>query len=157
MRLNRSSMALAMAGAILLSAPAIADDAAPQVVSIDVAGNQVHASPAIPPAMLGLYRYERQGEPVIELGPGNVGSFQAHGVAPIPIRYWIQTDETGVPYKQSGEGNPNYLHVLVVQYGPGGGGNYPEGSHDRWQWIHDVEGGCAILLGERYKCGGAGG
>lgn len=58
---------------------------------------------------------------------------------------------------RSGVGNPNYLHVLVVQYGPGGGGNYPEGSHDRWQWIHDVEGGCAILLGERYKCDGTGG
>lgn len=76
--------------------------------------------------MLGLYRYERQGEPVIEPGPGNVDSFQAHGGAPIPIRYWIQTDEAGVPYKQSGEGNPNYLHVLVVQYGPGGAETVPK-------------------------------
>lgn len=122
------------------------------LISVDVGGRLTYATSSIPPAVLGTYLYEREGQPVIVLGADNRGQFQAHGVAAIPIRYWLETDAKGAPFKQMGDGNPNYLHILVVQYGPGGGGNYPEGSYDRWQWIHNVQGGCAIILGERFKC-----
>jgi len=146
------SITTAIAVGLATGVPFSPTASASEVITVDVGGEPVHASATIPDAMPGTYLYERQGEPVIVLGADNQGEFQAHGVPAIPIRYWVQTDAEGVPYKQSGEGNPNYLHVLVVQYGPGGGGNYPEGSYDRWQWIHDVEGGCAMIFGERYKC-----
>lgn len=140
----------AMLAAALAAAPAVA--APPTVKQIELNGQTVHITSAVPQELLGRYLYEKQGEPIIELKGDGAGTFQAHGVPGIPITWWLRSDEAGVPIKQLGEGNPNYVYVIVLQYGPGGGGNYPQGGYGMWAWARDVAGGCAIILGERYKC-----
>lgn len=136
---------------VLAAAQAVA--APPTVKQIELNGETIHVTSAIPPELEGTYLYEQQGEPIIELKKDGTGTFQPHGVAGIPVTYWLRSDEAGVPLKKLGEGNPNYMYVIVLQYGPGGGGNYPEGGYGMWAWARDVAGGCAIILGERYKCG----
>lgn len=125
---------------------------AAEVETVTLNGDTVHVVKDIPAELIGTYLYEKEGEPIVELGGGNKGVFQPHGVPGIPIDYWLLADEQGVPVKQTGEGNPNYRYTVVVKYGPGGGGNYPEGNYDAFYWTMDVEGGCANILGERFKC-----
>ena len=55
------------------------------------------------------------------------------------------------PVKETG--GANYRYTVVLQYGPGGGGNYPEGGYDSWYWTWLADDGCANILGERFKCG----
>lgn len=135
-------LALAMAGTAI---------AAPSVDSVQLNGTTVWKTSAIPERVAGQYLYEKQGEPKIVLNPDGTGTFQAHMVAPIPVRYWILSDEKGEPVKETG--GANYRYTIVLQYGPGGGGNYPEGGYDSWYWTWMDADGCANILGERFKCG----
>lgn len=138
-----------LALSVFVVAPAVAQDA-PQAVTAQ--GTSVFIGRNTPQAMYGTYLYEKRGEPTIELRADGTGHFQPHGVPAIPIRYFIQTDETGEPIIQRGQVDASYMHILVVQYGPGGGGNYPQYSYDRFNWIWDASTGCAVILGERFKC-----
>jgi hypothetical protein len=145
---NRGSIMLGVVLALLATASAAAQ---PSVDSIELNGTTVWKTSAIPEGVVGEYLYERQGEPKIVLNPDGTGSFQPHMVAPIPIRYWILSDEQGEPVKETG--GANYRYTVVLQYGPGGGGNYPEGGYDSWYWTWLADDGCANILGERFKCG----
>lgn len=136
----------------LAPAPAMAQEAPPAPQAVTANGQSIYIGRNTPEAMYGTYLYERQGQPTIELRPDGTGHFQPHGVPPIPIRFFVQTDGTGEPYIQRGQVDASYQHILVVQFGPGGGGNYPQGSFDRFNWIWDASTGCAIILGERFKC-----
>ncbi|WP_372013616.1 hypothetical protein [Pseudoxanthomonas sp. 10H] len=133
----------------LITGAAVA--AGPAVDSVELNGATVWKTRVIPDGVPGVYLYERQGEPKIVLNADGTGSFQPHMVAPIPIRYWILSDAQGEPVKESG--GANYRYTVVLQYGPGGGGNYPEGGYDSWYWTWLADQGCANILGERFKCG----
>lgn len=133
----------------VLATPAMAAPA--EVDSIELNGRPVWRTAEVPTELHGRYLYEKQGEPIIELHPDGTGSFQAHGVPAIPIKYWLLANEDGQPVKETG--GENYRYSIVVQYGPGGGGNQPEGSYGAWQWTWLAEDGCANILGERFKCG----
>ncbi|GAB3504794.1 hypothetical protein [Pseudoxanthomonas daejeonensis] len=147
-RRNRSGI---IAGALLALLATTHAGAAPVVDSIELNGATVWKTSAIPDGVVGEYLYEKQGEPKIVLAADGTGSFQAHMVAPIPIRYWVLANEAGEPVKESG--GANYRYTIVLQYGPGGGGNYPEGGFDSWYWTWLADDGCANILGERFKCG----
>jgi hypothetical protein len=122
----------------------------PVVDSIQLNGQTIWKTSVIPKELIGRYLYEKKGEPIIQLNADGTGLFQAHMVPPIPIRYWLLATKTGEAVKQTG--GSNYRYTIVVQYGPGGGGNYPEGSYDGMDWTWIAEQGCSNILGERLKC-----
>ncbi|MCH7629596.1 MULTISPECIES: hypothetical protein [Novosphingobium] len=134
---------------ILVGAPQVY---AQKIQHVPLNGASTPVTTVLPEELFGTYRYEKKGEPLVELRADGTGSFQPHMVAPIPIKYWLLADENGKPARVNGQGNPNYRLTLVVQYGAGGGGNYPQGGYDAMDWTMNVEEGCAIILGERYKC-----
>lgn len=121
------------------------------VDSVESDGAILWRTNAVPSELIGRYLYEKQGEPIIELNADGTGTFQAHGVPAMPIKYWMLSDEKGELVKASG--GTKYRYTVVLQYGPGGGGNYPEGTYATWYWTMDTADNCANILGERFKCG----
>lgn len=142
---------VAMAACLATGAVAVGAEAAVVVDSVESDGAIIWKTNAVPAEVFGRYLYEKQGEPVIELNADGTGMFQPHGVAGIPIRFWLLSDEKGELVKATG--GANYRYTVVLQYGPGGGGNYPEGSYATWYWTMDAASNCANILGERFKCG----
>ncbi len=123
---------------------------APGVMAFTWHDNRYYAAPNKDPRFTGTYKTEDEGKfgpPLVHLDANGSGSFQMHGGTPIPITWWMETSITGEVRKIKGARGDRY--TLVVKYGPGGGGNYPEGSFDRMQF--DVWPDKAVILGERVK------
>lgn len=144
-------MGLGLAAGVMMAASLVHAAGDAVVDSVELNGEKVWKTNAIPPELAGTYLYEKQGEPIIKLNADGTGIFQPHMQPGIPIQYWLLSDEKGELVKESG--GANYRYTLVLRYGEGGGGNYPAGDYASWYWTMDATySGCAIILGERFKC-----
>src|SRR5690606_27328350 len=112
---------------LLLAAPLAG--AAGDVEVINLKGDDYTVSKSLPDEIVGLYEYEGKGEPIVQINADGTGLFQPHGVPPIKIEIWIAVDQDGTPMRQLGT-ELRYRYTLLIQYGPGGGGNYPQGEYD---------------------------
>lgn len=121
-----------------------------KVDTINLQGDDYTVSTELPQEILGLYRYEGQGEPIVEIRADGTGVFQPHGMPAIPIRVWIAVDENGVPRREVGT-EQRYRYTLLIQYGEGGGGNYPAGGYDLLDVTMLKDEGKAMILGERIR------
>ena len=111
---------------------------------------------------IGLYEYpgnepvfwgtKKVGEPVVQLDAtesenGRTGKFQAHGIAPFDILWWLESDCNGKEQVMNGELGDR--RILIVKYLTGNG-NYPPGSYDRFT-LDKFKTGRIVILGEREK------
>ena len=127
-----------------------ASNAQSEVEKIDLMGKVYTVTKSFPPEILGLYKYEGNGDPIVKLEKNGEGLFQPHMVAPIKIKFWIDCDENGVIRKQQGmEGR--YQYTLLIQYLDGTNGNYPKGKYDLMGVAVLKDLGRAVIYGERYK------
>lgn len=121
-----------------------------QIETIDLMGRNYTVSRELPDEIIGVYRYEEKGEPEIVIEKDGTGFFQPHGMAKIPIKIWIDVDETGEPRREVGT-ELRYRYTLLIQYGEGGGGNYKAGSYDLLDVTMLKDEGIAMILGERIR------
>lgn len=121
-----------------------------KVETINLKGDDYTVSTELPQEILGIYRYEGQGEPIVEIRADGTGVFQPHGMPAIPIRLWIAVDGDGVPRREVGT-EQRYRYTLLIQYGPGGDGNYPAGGYDLLDVTMLKDEGRATVLGERIR------
>lgn len=121
-----------------------------EIETINLMGKEYTVSRRLPDEITGVYQYEEKGEPEIVIEKGGTGFFQPHGMAKIPIRIWIDVDETGTPRREVGN-EQRYRYTLLIQYGKGGGGNYKAGSYDLLDVTMLKDRGIAMILGERIR------
>ncbi|MCW5960104.1 MAG: hypothetical protein KIS76_08065 [Pyrinomonadaceae bacterium] len=129
---------------------AIAVKAQCDITTINLQGDDYTVCKELPKEILGIYKYEEKGEPIIEIRDDGTGRFQPHGVPAIPIKIWIDVDEKGIPRREVGT-EQRYRYTLLIQYGAGGGGNYPEGKYDLLDVTMLKDQGIAMILGERIR------
>jgi hypothetical protein len=137
-----------LAAAFFAAIPLMVSAADPETIDLD--GRSYTVSKTLPQEILGVYLYEGKGEPIVEIKNDGTGQFQPHGVAPIPIKVWIDVDDKGVPRREVGT-ELRYRYTLLIQYGEGGGGNYPAGKYDLMGITMLKDQGKAIILGERIR------
>jgi len=119
-----------------------------------VAGNTYYGTKAIPAEIIGLYKYEKTKDPIVQVNADGTGYFQPHDVPKYPVEYWIETDAKGVIQKRTSETNKNYQVVLILKYGSNGEAGWKgekAGQYDRIEITVAYDQGYAIALGERYK------
>jgi len=119
------------------------------VEKFTVKENTYYGTKAIPEEITGLYKYEKDKEPIVDLKLGGTGYFQMHGVKPYPIEYWIETDVNGKIQKRTSEINSNYIVVLIVKYGSNGeSGPFGSraGTYNRIDVAMSFDTGFAIVL-----------
>lgn len=134
----------------LLISLGLTANAQSDVVKIDLKGTVYTVSKNIPKEIIGEYLYEKKGEPKVVLNTDGTGSFQPHMVAPISIKYWIDSDAKGVWRKKEGV-NGRYQYTLLIQYLDGKNGNYPVNGYDLMDVAVLTDLGFAVIYGERYK------
>jgi hypothetical protein len=133
---------------------AFASAATAQVKQFSIDGNTYYGTKAIPKEIMGLYKYEKTKEPIVNIQLDGTASFQLHGVPAYPVEYWIQTDEKGNVQMRKSETNKNYQVVLILLYGSNGESGWKgdsAGKYDRIQVTVAYDQGYAIALGERFK------
>lgn len=135
---------------VLMFVVAAAAFANPQnkVETINLKGKDYTVSKTLPSEIIGTYKYEEKGEPIVQINADGAGLFQPHGVAAIPIKIWIDVDDKGEPRRQVGS-EQRYRYTLLIQYGEGGDGNYKAGSYDLLDVTMLKDKGIAVILGER--------
>jgi len=136
--------------ALILLATASHTSAAADVETIELMGDSYAVSKTLPEEILGLYKYEGKGDPIVQINADSTGLFQPHGMPAIPIKIWIHMDESGVPHRQVGT-ELRYRYTLLIQYGEGGDGNYPAGKYDLIDVTMLKDDGRAVVLGERIR------
>lgn len=122
------------------------------VIAFEVDGATYFGVPSDLPEVVGIYQYNQGGTwgaPIVELKADGSGQFQPHGVNAIPIRWLIESDPKG-NIQKTGLANGGHRMLLVVQFGKGGDGNYPEGTYKRYQ-LDIYPGDKSVILGERVK------
>ncbi len=117
---------------------------------INLKGRDYTVSKELPDEIIGVYKFEAKGEPIVEIRKDGTGLFQPHMVDPIPIKIWVDVDDKGVPRREVGT-SERYRYTLLIQYGPGGGGNYKEGDYDLLDVTMLKDDGRAVILGERIR------
>ncbi len=128
----------------------VQSDAQSEVEKIELMGKTYTVSKNFPQEILGLYKYEGKGDPIVQLEKNGEGLFQPHMLNPIKIKFWIDCDENGIIRKQQGiEGR--YQYTLLIQYLDGNNGNYPVGKYDLMGVTVLKDLGRAVIYGERYK------
>ena len=121
-----------------------------EVEKIELMGKTYTVSKNFPQEILGLYKYEGKGDPIVQLEKNGEGLFQPHMLNPIKIKFWIDCDENGIIRKQEGiEGR--YQYTLLIQYLDGENGNYPAGKYDLMGVTVLKDLGRSVIYGERYK------
>ena len=113
-------------------------------------GRDYTVSKDLPEEILGEYLYEGEKEPIVLIRKDGTGIFQPHMSAKIPIKIWIDVDETGKPRREIGTPE-RYRYTLLIQYGPGGGGNYKQNAYDLLDVTMLKDQGKAMILGERIQ------
>ena len=136
--------------ALILFVTASHTSAAADVETIELMGDSYTVSKTLPEEILGLYKYEGKGDPIVQINADSTGLFQPHGMPAIPIKIWIHMDESGVPHRQVGT-ELRYRYTLLIQYGEGGDGNYPAGKYDLIDVTMLKDDGRAVVLGERIR------
>jgi hypothetical protein len=124
--------------------------AAADVEKMEVMGDSYTVSKTLPTEILGTYRYEGKGEPIVQINADGTGLFQPHMMPAIPIKIWIDVEDNGTPRRQVGT-EQRYRYTLLIQYGAGGDGNYPAGKFDLMAVTMLKDEGKAIILGERIR------
>lgn len=119
-----------------------------KVETINLQGKDYTVSKTLPKEIIGTYRYEEKGEPIVQINDDGTGLFQPHGLAAIPIKIWIDVDAKGEPRREIGT-EKRYRYTLLIQYGQGGDGNYKAGSYDLLDVTMLKDEGIATILGER--------
>ena len=125
------------------------------VETINLKGKDYTVTKQIPEAqkvILGRYIYDwgkQKEEPIVELRADGTGLFQPHDVPAIPIKFWIDCDETGNIRKVEGV-NGRYQITLLIQYGPGSR-IYTEGTYDLMGVTIVTDLNYAVIYGERFK------
>ena len=117
---------------------------------IEIMGDSYTVSKSLPDEIIGNYEYEGKGEPIVQINADGTGLFQPHGMPPIPIKIWIDVDDSGVPRREVGT-EQRYRYTLLIQYGSGGDGNYPAGKYDLLGVTMLKDEGKALVLGERIR------
>ncbi len=116
-----------------------------------VKGQSYSVGATLPAQIEGRYLYEGEGVPIVLIESGSMQSrFQPHQDPEIPMTAWIVQGPDGNPLREKGVGE-RYQVTLVVEYGAGGGGNYPEGSLDLLPVVVAPDMKKAFILGERVK------
>lgn len=137
-------------GILSLMAAAINTNAQHEMLTINLEGTAYTVSLNFPEEILGEYKYEGKGEPIVLLNKNGEGLFQPHGVPPIKIKFWMDCDKTGQWRRQDGiEGR--YQYTLLIQYLESSNGNYPSGKYDLMGVTVLRDLGRAVIYGERYK------
>lgn len=116
--------------------------------------NTYYGTKAIPEEITGLYKYEKEKEPIVLINRDGSGYFQVHDVTKYPVEYWIETDEKGNIHKRKSESNNNYQVVLILKYGSNGESGWRgamAGKYDRIEVTMAFTEGFAIILGERFR------
>ena len=121
-----------------------------KIETINLKGREYTVSKDLPAEILGVYEYEDKVEPIVEIRKDATGVFQPHMSPKIPIKIWIDVDEKGAPRREVGTPQ-RYRYTLLIQYGPGGGGNYKEGDYDLLDVTMLKDEGKAMILGERIR------
>ena len=127
---------------------------AQEVQKFEIKGNTHYGTKAIPEEILGLYKYEKDLEPIVEVNKDGTGFFQFHGTTKYPVEFWIETDENGNLIKYENEENSNYRTFLILKYGSNGEpvqGVDIVGTYDRIRLSMSYSLGYAIILGERFR------
>ena len=137
---------IALTFAALTPLAAVSSD----VETIEIMGDSYSVSKSLPDEIIGKYEYEGKGEPIVQINADGTGLFQPHGMPPIPIKVWIDVDDSGVPRRQVGT-EQRYRYTLLIQYGAGGDGNYPAGKYDLMGVTMLKDEGKALVLGERIR------
>ena len=127
---------------------------AQEVEKFTVNENTYYGTKLIPEEIIGLYKYEKVKDPIVEINKDGTGYFQLHDVTKYPVEYWIETDEKGIIYKRKSDVNSNYQVVLILKYGSNGESGWRgarEGEYDRIDVTMAFTEGYAIILGERFR------
>jgi hypothetical protein len=117
---------------------------------IEIMGDSYTVSKSLPDEIIGKYEYEGKGDPIVQINADGTGLFQPHGMPPVPIKIWIDVDDSGVPRREVGT-EQRYRYTLLIQYGEGGGGNYPAGKYDLMGVTMLKDEGKALVFGERIR------
>ena len=137
---------VALAFAAFMPVAAVSAD----LEKIEIMGDSYTVSKSLPDEIIGTYEYEGKGEPIVQINADGTGLFQPHGMPPIKIEIWIDVDDNGEPRRQVGT-EQRYRYTLLIQYGPGGDGNYPSGKYDLMSVTMLKDEGKALVLGERIR------
>lgn len=121
-----------------------------KVESIDLKGTTYTVTKNFPNEIIGLYKYEGVGAPIVKLDGNGFGLFQPHMVDPIKIEFWIDCDAKGTIRKQEGV-NGRYQYTLLIKYLDGYNGNYPVGNFDLMSVMVLPDLGYVSIYGERRK------
>lgn len=127
---------------------------AQNVEKFTINGSSYFGTKAIPEEITGLYKYQKEKEPIVEIKKDGTGYFQVHDVKAYPVEYWIETDEKGIIQKRKSEVNNNYQVVLILKYGNNGESGWRganTGTYTRIEVTMAFTEGYAIVLGERYR------
>ena len=126
---------------------------AQDVKQFTINNNTYYGTKAIPDEFIGVYKYEKDKEPIVDVQKDQMGKFQVHGVPAYPAEFWIETDAQGNIQKRTGVNN-NYQVVLILQYGDNGQSGWKgdkKGTYDRIEATVAYDQGFVIILGERFK------
>src|SRR5690606_12432428 len=66
-----------------------------KVETFNINGKEHYGIKTIPKELVGLYKYEKTQEPIVEINANGTGKFQVHGVTAYPTEFWIETDKSG--------------------------------------------------------------
>ena len=122
---------------------------AQNVEKFTIKENTYYGTKAIPEEITGIYKYEKDKEPIVEIKNNGTGYCQMHGDNPYSVEYWIETDEKGTIQKRTSEINSNYIVVLIVKYGSNGeSGPFGSraGTYNRIDVAMSFDTGFAIVL-----------
>lgn len=140
---------LVLTALLVCAASSLAQDTG-KVETINLKGRDYTVSKGLPEEILGEYLYEGEKEPIVLIRKDGTGIFQPNMSAKIPIKIWIDVDEKGEPRIERGT-ELRYRYTLLIQYGPGGGGNYKQDAYDLLDVTMLKDDGRAVIVGERIR------
>lgn len=125
-----------------------------QVEKIELKGDTYTVCQCFPAEILGLYQYEGEKPPIVQLDAGGKGKFQKHGVSEQEIEFWIDCDENGVVRKKD-YGNGVVQYTLLVRYLTNATASFhvteDAGQYDLFPVIVSPVVNRVVILNERWK------
>lgn len=82
---------------IALSLLTTADFAQTAVTKVTVKDETYYITTELEYNIIGLYKYEEKGAPIVELNKDGTGIFQLHGMPQKEMKWGIESDAKGVP------------------------------------------------------------
>ncbi len=119
------------------------------VEKIELEGDVYTVCKNFPKQILGLYKYQGKGDPIVELLADGTGTFQRHDVAADAINFWVDCDEKGV-VREYGTA-PYIRYTILYQYINDGVYGIKAGTYGLMEASMRPDLGLVIILGERHK------